>query len=504
MSNKVSFSHLTTLYLPEDIRDIRNGLFSTCRSLTDIYYSGSKSYWETKTQDLSLFAFDDLTDTVTVHCADGSLIYRGDGAIIDTEEGSVDAMLQNPCAKGHTFGVGVCTVCGMTEGAQEIFQMTLTEDKKGAVISAIHAGHRTLEGELILPNVYFDPYVGIVPVVMVADGVFEGQAKLTKVVLPATLTHIGSHAFAWCENLTEINFPETLRSIGEYAFADCASLVSADLPDTVEKIGDFAFTNCDTITRFAFPPLVIYASYGLLNGCDGLTEIILHENMNGLDLSLQYCTSLTAIHIPAKMTGLRVGEFAGCSKLREITVAEDNPQFHSYGNLLIITHQKDVLAGGCEPEFPTDGSITGIHNEAFKGRNIKKVVIPEGVEFVGAESFAGCKELTEIVLPYSLYQISYRAFAECTALESVTFPYRITLHEKAFADCTSLKEVNLCARVYGMQEGLFMGCTNLTIVNYEDTVESFEKKFPKAEGVFKRQDGDTTVTVYCTDGELKY
>lgn len=70
--------------------------------------------------------------------------------------------------------------------------------------------------------------------------------------------------------------------------------------------------------------------------------------------------------------------------------------------------------------------------------SITKVIIPEGVEKIGAYAFANLTALTEVVLPSTLTAIEYGAFYGCTALEKLTFSGENNLkiiNRNAFENC---------------------------------------------------------------------
>jgi len=48
-------------------------------------------------------------------------------------------------------------------------------------------------------------------------------------------------AFDCCSGLTSILLPDSLTEIGSYAFADCYELMSIEVPNSVKKIGERAF-----------------------------------------------------------------------------------------------------------------------------------------------------------------------------------------------------------------------------------------------------------------------
>lgn len=72
-------------------------------------------------------------------------------------------------------------------------------------------------------------------------GVFS-QSKVTKVVFPATMTAVGSYAFADCSMLEEINL-EGVEYVRGNSFIRCSSLKVANLLSIV-TINQYAFYNC--------------------------------------------------------------------------------------------------------------------------------------------------------------------------------------------------------------------------------------------------------------------
>lgn len=81
----------------------------------------------------------------------------------------------------------------------------------------------------------------------------------------------------------------------------------------------------------------------------------------------------------------------------------------------------------------------------YYGENtITKVVIPEGVEVIGAYAFAALTALEEVVLPSTLTKIQYGAFYGCTSLKKVSFSDENNLqfvNNDAFNGCVSLNNI---------------------------------------------------------------
>ena len=70
-------------------------------------------------------------------------------------------------------------------------------------------------------------------------------AKIS-VVIPDSVTSIGTSAFYCCDSLTSVMIPDSVASIGYYAFDGS----SVTIPDSVTSIGSHAFNVCSSLSRF--------------------------------------------------------------------------------------------------------------------------------------------------------------------------------------------------------------------------------------------------------------
>ena len=67
-------------------------------------------------------------------------------------------------------------------------------------------------------------------------------------IIPSSVTSIGSGAFIGCASLTSVTIPEGVTSIGKSAFRYCTGLISVTIPSSVTSIGDYAFSECSRLT----------------------------------------------------------------------------------------------------------------------------------------------------------------------------------------------------------------------------------------------------------------
>ncbi len=77
-----------------------------------------------------------------------------------------------------------------------------------------------------------------------AEKLYIGDELVYDIVIPDSVSSIGSFAFYDCESLTTITIPDSVTSIGSYACYDCESLTIITIPDSIKHIGKYAFGNC--------------------------------------------------------------------------------------------------------------------------------------------------------------------------------------------------------------------------------------------------------------------
>ena len=84
-------------------------------------------------------------------------------------------------------------------------------------------------------------------VTTISNSAFQNTA-ITGIILPPSVSNIGTYAFANCTQLATLIFdPPIGITIGAYAFYGDTSLINVTIPITVTSIGDFAFQLCTNL-----------------------------------------------------------------------------------------------------------------------------------------------------------------------------------------------------------------------------------------------------------------
>ena len=81
---------------------------------------------------------------------------------------------------------------------------------------------------------FMNPYAN--PIYYSHNFYINGQ-EIKDLIIPNSVTSIGTYAFFSCSSLTSVTIPNSVKSIGGSAFRDCSGLTSVTIPNSVTSIG---------------------------------------------------------------------------------------------------------------------------------------------------------------------------------------------------------------------------------------------------------------------------
>ena len=342
-------------------------------------------------------------------------------------------------------------------------------------------GNAFYSGNIVIPSSV--DYNGVTySVTGIKAYAFQDQTALHSVVMPNTITYIGSSAFSDCKTLASVtigsgvtsisssytfsgcknltlvtlnsnsivsNFNladifgkqvkkyvigNSVTSIGSSAFKNCTSLTSIEIPNSVTSIGSSAFDGCKSLTSIEIPNSVTSIARGTFWNCTGLTSIEIPNSVTSIDSNAFYgCTGLTSIEIPNSVTSIGGGTFRGCTSLTSIEIPNSVMSIGSnafYG-----------CTGLTSIEIPN--SVTSISGDAFDGTGWYDNQ-PNGLIYLGKWllGYKGNMTEKEIAISEGTKGIAGYAFKECSGLTMVAIPNSVTnIGWKAFYDCDGLTEL---------------------------------------------------------------
>lgn len=222
-----------------------------------------------------------------------------------------------------------------------------------------------------------------VTVETIGNTAFQNSA-VTSVTIPASVTEIGSNAFADCTNLTSVNYEgdwsnltiqsgnpavqdaanaplfdfeftpdntavivtnykyngaaadvtipsrykgKPVTTIGHAAFFNSA-VTSVTIPDSVTSISDHAFVNCPQLTNISIPNSVTYIGFSAFNSCTSLKSITLPSSLSTIQsYAFCNCGNLETIRIPVSVTSIGNNAFADCPSLMTVTYPGSKTQW---------------------------------------------------------------------------------------------------------------------------------------------------------------------------------
>lgn len=126
-----------------------------------------------------------------------------------------------------------------------------------------------------------------------------------------TVSMIGDNAFQYAQILQSVTIPNTITHIGAYAFESCKALTSVFIPTSVKYIYNYTFANNPVMTSISVDEA--NTSFSAIDG------VLFNKEKTTL---LQYPTakSATSYTIPATVTNLSFGAFAGNTNLQLLTI----------------------------------------------------------------------------------------------------------------------------------------------------------------------------------------
>ena len=107
---------------------------------------------------------------------------------------------------------------------------------------ALYIGDKKVEGDLVIPD----------SVTSIGSSAFYGCSSLTSVTIGNSVTSIGYSAFYNCSGLTSVTIGDSVTSIGSSAFYGCSSLTSVTIGNSVTSIGYSAFYNCSGLKNITY------------------------------------------------------------------------------------------------------------------------------------------------------------------------------------------------------------------------------------------------------------
>jgi hypothetical protein len=336
---------------------------------------------------------------------------------------------------------------------------------------------------------------------------FEDCTSLSTIELgtKSNMTSVANSAFKGCTALTSVAIPESVEEIGAEAFMNCSSLSSITELDYIHNVvvGKDAFTgtklqnisylyeaytddNGLTYTAVVKDPVTMdivltvsgegkmddYTDTSATPWADysnNIVEVVIEKGVESIgDKAFSACTNLTKISIPSTVASVNKNDFTDALTDVTYVVAEgefeddDEANYKLVSKSLDKTEQTLTISGEGEMD-----DYYGVNGQPWSDNNpyITKIVVEDGVTYIGRYAFAGCTAVTDITIADTVEDIMLYAFENCSSLERVNIPSGVTSIAKGmFKGCDSLSELELGDNVTNIADGAFKDFKGLTKV----------------------------------------
>ncbi len=409
-----------------------------------------------------------------------------------------------------------------TTGTAEDFEFEITN---GTVTILSYKGTNE---HLIIPAKIND-----LPVTAIADGAFAGPEKeapkeettgenqettaqeppkkepqtlLKTLIIPESITTIGTGILARCETLHSLQTPllgsdqESAQYLGYLFGAPRHEDNARDIPASLkclsitgewQSLPAYSLFDCNDLICLSLPQdVTVIEKFALFNGAslrqiDGLEKVTVFG-----DRALMNCSDIQIVTISDAAEKIGFGAFEGCTSIRSMTLPFVG---HSHTENTYLGY----VFGAAQPDFakgfyPKDLAKITLTNACqtlgnyafFECETLKEITFSASLTSIGVRAFYGCISLWSVKIPDSVTAIRELAFAECDALTAIDFGNGLSaVGINAFYNCDSLVEITLPDSLKAIPASCFAGCTALTKIDLGGVVSVGAQAFRHCDAV---------------------
>lgn len=440
------------------------------------------------------YAFDDFGALEYIEVDKDNPYYKSVDGVLYTKDGKT--LVRYPVGKkdaSFTVPEGVTNISNHAFLININYQINL--DDNDSLVT--NAANHSLE-KVILPQTL--TYIG--------SRAFQGSSIKT-IEIPNNVQTISNSAFSYCTELRTVKLGENVSCIDTSAFSGCSSLVGIEFPNSLARIESFAFTNCTSLKNVTLPKGVNSIGEFAFSNCSSLSCVEFLGNVNLLsENAFIFCSSLNKVIMPSGI--FSVSEAAlkdmGFVKTKEngstYYGTAENPYLilldaNNSNTTFVLNCNTKVIAESAFYDYPSFESIEINGNSQYfsvvdgilyskdggtlikypAGRQNERFIIPSNVTKIGNFAFAvednSTSKLKIVSLGNQVTAIGCGAFKN-TALTNITIPKELeAIPDYAFSGCKKLVTVIFSGKsLKSIGEYAFTECTSLYGISIPEGVKT--------------------------------
>ena len=151
---------------------------------------------------------------------------------------------------------------------------------------------------------------------------------------------------------------------------------------------------------------------------------------------------------------------------------EDNTLGETTTKITIVDEIAGIKVLGIDTNESQDLDMGGYYVKPVKYPNVKEVILPDAIKYMGEYAFTFFPSVENLILPSELRTITEGTFCDMTGLKSITLPKNITsISWCAFKRCSSLKKVVFQGNITYIGDHAFLGCEKLSSISFPETLK---------------------------------
>lgn len=412
LSDSYSLGYIEKIIVPEGVKRIENSCFSQCSGLTEITLPstlkeiGDSAFWEcgllskiripdsvTSMGDGVFYGCDSL-ETINIPSGMTELgdQFKFSGITSIVIPGTITRIKED----AFSFCAGLKSVT-ILEGVKEIGEYAFAE-------SGITS--------LTIPG----------SVKKIGAAAFMTCGSLTSLTLKNGVGSIGGAAFSECSGLKSITIPGSVGDIGDSAFASCRGITDVIIQEGVTRIGECAFNDCDNLSTITIPDSVTTIEDGALGfhpltvRCSETSYTYQYLIKTGFKDSVTQ-TPAPSPSNPAAKDPFPAGSTCVMSKGTYVSLGNGKAAYKAPVNKKAASAVvlDSLIAGG------KTYKVTQINGKAFAGcSKLKKITIKaKSLKKVGKKAFKGIHKKAVIKVPKSKWKAYKKLFKKKGQAKSV-------------------------------------------------------------------------------------
>lgn len=194
-------------------------------------------------------------------------------------------------------------------------------------------------------------------ITVIEDSAFSGCKKLVSFDFPLKLNRLGNYVFSY-SGLINLVLPDTLTKLGTGVFKYCTELIDVKLGDGIKGIPEETFINCTKLKSVEFGKNITYVGDKAFYLCSNLADVLLNDSLKV------------------------IGEYAfyGCDDLETIDLIHvEKISSYAFSRCYVLSN------------INLGSNIKYLYKYAFEGCEVGSIYIPKSVIYIDFDCFISTK-----------------------------------------------------------------------------------------------------------------